>query len=276
MTGTCQVCGSAKVADYVRHDEGRYPRCPDCGLIFNAQSDQLFAQALRKYDSASYFAGYERRLARKLRAAREQLDLVQTFVASGTLLNIGCGAGDTLVAAREAGSDAIWLDVGAYSVRHCRKLGFDVIQASLTDIGLRDASVDVVAMWDVLEHIPCTAAGLREVARVLRPDGIAAAVVPSGEYLKAHLLRRTHQNYRGEWAKTHFVYHNERTLRRVFAQSGLKPRRLPLLHRGALRRGAAIAACEAAVALPRYLFGSIRSGARLTRNLFVVAVREPA
>ncbi len=49
---------------------------------------------------------------------------------------------------------------------------------SLTDIPLRDDSVDLMVCYHVLEHIPDDRAAMREMARVLAPGGLALVQVP--------------------------------------------------------------------------------------------------
>jgi SAM-dependent methyltransferase len=60
--------------------------------------------------------------------------------------------------------------------------GYDVREvdalASLTDLPLRDASVDLLVCYHVLEHVPDDCAAMREIARVLSPRGIALLEVP--------------------------------------------------------------------------------------------------
>ena len=209
--------------------------------------------------------------ARKVRAATRRLDAVATYAPAGRLLDIGCGMGDTLVAARQMGYQAEGLDIGAFPVEHCAGLGFQVHRASITDTGLPDASFDVATLWDVIEHIPRSADGLREVSRILKPGGVAAIIAPSGAYLKAHLLRNTYKGYGGLWAKTHFVYHNPATLARTLRAVGLEPLPLPVLHRGAIARGVAPAIGELISALPRTAGERLRGAVRLNRNLFVLA-----
>jgi SAM-dependent methyltransferase len=52
------------------------------------------------------------------------------------------------------------------------------IQASLTALPLPDRSVDTLVCYHVLEHIPDDAAAMREIARVLRPEGVGFVQVP--------------------------------------------------------------------------------------------------
>ncbi|NYE34935.1 SAM-dependent methyltransferase [Nocardioides cavernae] len=50
--------------------------------------------------------------------------------------------------------------------------------ASLTALPLRDASVDLLVCYHVLEHVPDDCTAMREIARVLSPRGIALVEVP--------------------------------------------------------------------------------------------------
>lgn len=52
------------------------------------------------------------------------------------------------------------------------------LQASLTDLPLASATVDLMVCYHVLEHIPDDGAAIAEMARVLRPGGLAIVQVP--------------------------------------------------------------------------------------------------
>lgn len=55
------------------------------------------------------------------------------------------------------------------------------VHIDLTRVGFRDASFDVVLCSHVFEHIPDDAAAIREVMRVIGPDGVAIVLVPLDE-----------------------------------------------------------------------------------------------
>ena len=67
-----------------------------------------------------------------------------------------------------------------------RRLSFDAgydarevdALASITDLPLRDGSVDLLVCYHVLEHVPDDCAAMREIARVLSPRGLALLEVP--------------------------------------------------------------------------------------------------
>lgn len=52
------------------------------------------------------------------------------------------------------------------------------VLGSLTETPLRDASVDLLVCYHVLEHIPDDRLAMREIARVLSPGGLAILQVP--------------------------------------------------------------------------------------------------
>ncbi len=56
--------------------------------------------------------------------------------------------------------------------------GLAMKQMDLTALQLPDADRDLVIAYHVLEHIPDDRAAMREIARVLRPDGVAIIEVP--------------------------------------------------------------------------------------------------
>jgi SAM-dependent methyltransferase len=87
-------------------------------------------------------------------------------VDDGTrLLDIGCGAGDALVAARDRGADAVGLDPAPVATRGGRTL-----RGTGTALPVRDGTVDVVLAECVLCLTDLPAA-LEECRRVLAPGG---------------------------------------------------------------------------------------------------------
>ena len=57
-----------------------------------------------------------------------------------------------------------------------------VLNASLDALPLEAACIDKAILSEVLEHVPDDVAALREVARVLKPGGVAAITVPNANY----------------------------------------------------------------------------------------------
>ncbi|CAN5279816.1 hypothetical protein BH09GEM1_BH09GEM1_45990 [soil metagenome] len=129
-----------------------------------------YYERMRRLESQSWWNAGMRLVAARL------LDRT-SLPASGTLLDVGCGSGQTMGWALDllgSGWKAIGLDVAMDGVAAARAAGFNVLHASALEIPLPDASVDVVITLDVLQHLPLgggDVAALREMRRVLKPGG---------------------------------------------------------------------------------------------------------
>jgi SAM-dependent methyltransferase len=141
------------------------------------------------YDNTQAVA---RRLLSVMRPPIEWLNIPQ----GGIALDVGCGPGNvTASLARAAGSGglALGLDFSeAMLARAVRaeagpQIGF--LRADAQRLPLRDATVDAVVSIAALQLIPDPAAALAEMARVLRPGGRLAVMVPTAGRV-FRLLRR--------------------------------------------------------------------------------------
>ena len=100
-----------------------------------------------------------------------------------TVLEIGCGAGGMLVPLQCYG-EVHGMDIDVEYLRYCKERGFrNVLAGSGHDLPFADASYDLVALFDCLEHIPDEGRALREIHRVVKPGGHVFFSVPAYEWL---------------------------------------------------------------------------------------------
>lgn len=127
-----------------------------------------------RWGSAPEFVGPRHEL-------RERL-LLDLFLAAGPgrrILNAGAGQGTFSQLLEERGFEVVSSDASADCVGHLRRLRGSAVQASLDALPFADATFDAAVLGEVLEHVEDDRAGLREVARVLRPGGLVAISVPA-------------------------------------------------------------------------------------------------
>ena len=99
------------------------------------------------------------------------------------ILDIGCGTGANLQMLSQFGA-AEGVDVSIEALDFCRARGLaEVKQGAAEHLPFADASFDLVTGLDVVEHLDDDIAGLREMRRVLRPDGRAVLFVPAFMFL---------------------------------------------------------------------------------------------
>lgn len=133
--------------------------------------------------------------------------------AGAQLLEIGCGTGHNLAMLGGFGKlDACELDRSA-RVLASKRFGRGVRNARLPDLSMfnRD-SFDLVALLDVLEHVPDDVESLRAIHRRLKPGGALVLTVPANRWMwSAH-----------DVAHHHFRRYSKRDLKRVLAAAGLE------------------------------------------------------
>jgi SAM-dependent methyltransferase len=99
------------------------------------------------------------------------------LIASGDVLDLGCGAGDSVVQFRNVDPGVRWIGVDlerSPEVTLRRRTDAEFVTFDGVHLPFDDASFDAVYCKQVLEHVREPAPLLAEVARVLRPGGAFA------------------------------------------------------------------------------------------------------
>ena len=108
------------------------------------------------------------------------LDLFLDGSPGRRVLNVGAGAGSFTTALAKRGFDVTSTDVAPETIDVLRqRVDGPVVQADAHDLPFPDDCFDAAILGEVLEHLDDDRAALREVARILRPGGLAAASVPA-------------------------------------------------------------------------------------------------
>jgi dolichyl-phosphate beta-glucosyltransferase len=148
------------------------------------------------------------------KAALVATALARTGGAGGFLADVGAGAGGVTAMLGWDPERVAVLEAGPALVHHARHgNGMPALRSAVAPLPLADASVDVVCLLDVIEHLPDPAGALAEAARVLRPDGRLVVNVPAHAWLWSS-------------ADVHLGHHrryDRRLLRRQLAEAGFEP-----------------------------------------------------
>jgi 2-polyprenyl-3-methyl-5-hydroxy-6-metoxy-1,4-benzoquinol methylase len=148
----------------------------------------------------------------KQKALRDKISLIQGFKPSrGNLLDIGAGTGDFLIEAKKSG----WITTGIEPSDKAKSIAKQkgvVFSEALSAI--QDHSQDVITMWHVLEHVPDVEAQIKELKRILKPDGVLIVAVPNFNSYDA-------KHYGAYWAAydvpRHLWHFSKTAIKKLFA-----------------------------------------------------------
>lgn len=121
------------------------------------------------------------------------------------ILEIGCGTGHNLAMLSKFGRvEATEMDRQARALA-ARRLGREVADAALPDLSAwPEGHFDLVALLDVLEHVPDDRSALEAIRARLKPGGKLLVTVPANKWMwSAHdVAHHHHRRYRrGELAR---------------------------------------------------------------------------
>jgi len=205
-------------------------RCLECSQIYpnpmpfpSGSLDDLYQEPI------SYFHGHD--VEGKKRAGFDKLHQFESALGyRGLYLDVGCGRGEYLWAAREAGWKFEGVDPSApYLDWGRRYLGVEGRLGTLEDAHFPDNHFDVVTMGGVLEHLYDPYETFREVERVLKPGGILWLDAPNEDALYTRVgnlyMRVLGRDWVVNLAPTFPPFHvqgfNPRSLRRLLGRVAL-------------------------------------------------------
>ena len=157
---------------------------------------------------------------------REELAYLRRLKPTGKLLDVGTHCGFFLRMARGMGWELSGVEPSPAAELGREFFGLNIHQGHLEALSLPPESFDVITVIDVVEHISDPVGLLREINRLLEPDGLVFVKTPNAHYnlFKHYLLRRLLKLERLEIfdAKEHVVHYTRDTLRAVLRQAGLQ------------------------------------------------------
>lgn len=199
-------------------------RCGDCTLIFtNPRPTQ---ERLGAYYAGNTYVCHDADEsasgAAKARFVLGRLDERLPRTAPRTLLDYGAGGGGFLARVREHAWSVMAFEPGRRGLESCRALG---LEATSRAEDLPAGRFGAITMHHVLEHIADPERALRNLHRVLAPEGLLLVEVPNAASLRARLSppllsRRFGVDERYRAFPIHLMYYTRSTLRTVLGNAG--------------------------------------------------------
>lgn len=214
----CPVCGGERFEAAVIAGL-TIRRCAACGLrtsVIPERGTTNYADV----DPAAYLES----IGRVRRAQGEAIvDFVREHGGSGEWLDVGCGFGYLLEAARAAGFRTRGIEPDPTAAQAARERAGDIEQGLLTD---STPPADVLSTLDVLEHLDDINAFARLVKRKTRALWVIKVPSSDGLFFRvAHAFRITgavERLWQSNYEHPHTVYFDEATLVRFLGKHGFE------------------------------------------------------
>ncbi len=150
-------------------------------------------------------------------ALKNKLNLINSLqLDKGSILDIGAGTGDFLSVAKENGWHTIGVEPSEKAKAIAKKKGVSFV-AETSELG--DHSFDVISMWHVLEHVPNLENQIKELKRLLKPNGTLIIAVPNFKSFDA-------KHYGKFWAAydvpIHFWHFSKTAVKMLFEKETMK------------------------------------------------------
>ena len=103
------------------------------------------------------------------------------YVHGNRILDIGCGEGITLERLIKSypDSDITGIDSELENIDICRKHRLPIQYGTVYDLPIASASIDCVLFFEVIEHLDEPINALKEISRVLKPNGRIIFIFPN-------------------------------------------------------------------------------------------------
>lgn len=217
VTRACVACGSTEAQKLGVKNELDIVSCRDCNTVYTPYSPW--------YSSQYFYLGYylkddEIETPPFVQQRLEEITAeFAPYRRTNKLLDLGCGAGGLLQAARKHGWQAQGLDVSSHAADHVRELGFEVFEGELHEAAFPEGQFDVVTAAELLEHIFEPRVLLQEVARILRPGGLFWTTTPHARGISARMLGL---KWRCIWPPEHLQLFSIRGLKALLREAGFR------------------------------------------------------
>jgi 2-polyprenyl-3-methyl-5-hydroxy-6-metoxy-1,4-benzoquinol methylase len=158
------------------------------------------------------------------RIYRSVADVLGARGAHGLIADVGCGRGDLWQALGGTFQSCIGIDAVRYDGLP-PEVEFHAADLDAARLPLRDASVDVAAAIEVIEHLENPRAFARELARIVRPGGWVVITTPnqlSALSLLTLVLKGRFSAFQDDAYPAHRTALLEIDLRRIMAECGLR------------------------------------------------------
>jgi SAM-dependent methyltransferase len=227
----CVICG-VRDAEFLFNTPESIVKCRRCGLVY--VNPRLDVESLAKVYSKDYFVSdandpgvdykaYANYISDEkviLRSMNRRMKKVEKYAPrKGRVLDVGCAAAFSLLAAQQCGWEAEGIEYSDFCVDYARSRGLNVHQGGLDSFQAQPESFDAITMWDYLEHSCNPLEELKTCNRLLKDKGVVVLSIPNVDSWSYFHLK---EKWIGFKNIEHFYFYSRKTLAQLAEMAGFK------------------------------------------------------
>lgn len=201
--------------------------CASCGLIYldprpdSTEIDRYYPEDYISYpkaieDESSKF----RKLDRRYGLYKRCNEVIKRTGKAGRILDVGSATGIFLYGMKQRGWETFGVEPSHHAAEFARKrFNLEVVEGYLEEAHFESGYFDVVTLWDVLEHVPSPRETLKEISRILKPNGWLVLSLPNPNSWERKWFGK---HWAGWDVPRHFHIFNQNTLTRYLQTADLK------------------------------------------------------
>jgi len=177
------------------------------------------------YFEGKTIEGYERSYRERgyiINKKHFELLIREKLPKNAKILDIGCAYGYFIEIATKHGFICYGIDISNVALKEAKRHG-EVIKATAELLPFKSNSLDVVTLFDVIEHLESPFKALKEVHRVLKRGGILIITTPNVNSLQRYIKRN---KFHAFCDKTHKYLFIKKTLEYLVSKAGFNVKRV--------------------------------------------------
>lgn len=187
----CPACGSNTSKENFQKYELTYVTCSDCETMYVTPrpTPALLEEYYSTSENYSYWNKYifpaseeTRRQKIFLPRANRIIEMARRHgVRMGTLLEVGAGFGTFCQEVKRSGAfqEVIGVEPTPELAQSCRERGLEVIERPIEQVDLGGRKVDVIASFEVIEHLFAPSDFIHQCGGLLSDDGLLVLTCPN-------------------------------------------------------------------------------------------------
>lgn len=228
MNTTCYLCESKEYKTVFLEHEIPIVKCKSCGHVYSTFEQSEHYDGYWGEGNAEFDLDWWDNAHRKIYS-----QFINNFLTtdSGSVLDVGCGLGYfvKMVGETKPGWKAVGYEMSSAAVKFAKEKNHlnNVFEGMVEKSGIAPGSIDIITMWDVIEHIPRPQPLLKYLHSLLKPGGILFMQTPNVpvQLLKANLkvlIKGMKPDGHYMEARDHINDYSINTLRNLSKQTGFK------------------------------------------------------